>query len=325
MNIFTSLNTFKLLCCLVLVLIGYNTQAQTVHLVPNPNGYTTYPGSPNEDFPVNYDGNLIFGVYSSQFITQLAKYNGDTVTVINNPPLCQLNLYHDVTYPQTIIFNGKLYFTVVKNDNEYLLAQYDNDSVTLVTAPKGYTFHPEGSFTVYKGKLYMEYANDSTLHYQLAAFDGNSISIIPNPGQIGDIVSPAPFVIYKDKLYFYYSTHGQYNYPQLASYDGTNITAIPNPPGIDIAAGKLIVYHDNLYFQGDSLSKGSNLMKYDGTSIEVLQNPGNGSIGDLSASNSYYFPWTPFIDSVHNQLCFQYTDYDSLKTHLASYNIMILQ
>lgn len=320
MSIFHRLTTFKLLYCLAFVLTCYTVHSQTVHHIPNPAGYTIYQGSPKQDFPINYDGNLIFGIVSSQFVTQLAKYNGDTVAVIANSPFNQLFLRQDVTYPQAVIFNDKLYFTV-QNDTTHAnkLAQYDNDSITLIAAPKGYTFHPEGSFTIYDGKLYMEYTNDTTLQYYLAAFDGTSISIIPNPSQMGNIVSPAPFVIYKNKLFLYYSTHGQYQYPQLASYDGTSITPIPNPSGIDIAAGNLIVYHDNLYFQGDSLFKGSNLMKYNGTSIEVLPRPDNGSIGDLSANNTYYFPWTPFIDSVHNQLCFQYTD-ASQKVHLASYN-----
>ena len=126
-----------------------------------------------------------------------------------------------------------------------------------------------GSPIVYGSNLYFSYINSSGI-YQLAKYDGTTLSLIAIPGaDYGFRGSP---IVYGSNLYFsYLNSSGIY---QLAKYDGTNLSLIANLSVTDQGfTGYPIIYGSNLYFQYQNSAGKNQLAKYDGTNLSLIANP----------------------------------------------------
>ena len=160
---------------------------------------------------------------------------------------------------------------------------------------------------VFNGKLYFIYLAQGGVQ-KLASFDGNSITLYPNPdaatsGVIGS------FRILNNQLYLAYQNISVVT--QLARFNGTGITLIPNPD--NSANGYFnnysVVFGNKLISRYVSAAGPKKLAVFDGSQWSVLPNPDNTTRGvqpifPIVYKSKLYFTYY----STSNQ--YQYLQYD---------------
>jgi hypothetical protein len=134
---------------------------------------------------------------------------------------------------------------------------------------------------VYNNKLYFEYKGDT--YIQLAAYDGNTISLIPDPPGFYNAATDPFMTIFNGNLYLLYDAKTGSGTVQLAQYNGTTLQMIPNPDtstlGINLQA-KPIIFNSKLYFfYNNAITGAYQLANYDGTNINLIPNPDSSVLG----------------------------------------------
>jgi gliding motility-associated-like protein len=273
-------------------------------LIANPDAGSVGINNPS---PILYNGNLYFQYINQNHVFQLAQFDGTTIKLIPNPDATS---NPSSGYSGTpCIYNNKLCISYLNKAGVYQLAVFDGTAVSLVPNPDATTIANSGyqvfNYTpvVYNNKLYIDYLNASGT-YQLAQYDGSSLTLIPNPDSSpnGAYYNKTP-IVYNNKIYFQYINAS--NIIQLASYDGNVIKLIPNPDAgytyfnIDFPFCP-IIYNSNLYFEYTNTSGVNQLADYDGNVIKLVPNPDNSIYGydggDILFNNKIYSIYTNASD-----------------------------
>jgi hypothetical protein len=248
-----------------------NLQAQTISVVPNPN----QPG--------------IFAWTGSGALSGVTG----TPTSFNNSLVME--------------YNGGVTSNLSQITQQLAVYKW-GDSLRLIPNPDaGQGVYFQASKIEFNGKLFFIYLSTGGVQ-KLASFDGNSITLYPNPdaatsGVIGS------FRILNSNLYLAYQNASVVT--QLARFNGTGITLIPNP---DNSA--------NGYFNNFSMVFGNKLVSryvtaagprqlavFDGSQWTVLPNPDNTTRGvqpifPIVYQNKLYFTY------LSNTNQYQYLQYD---------------
>jgi hypothetical protein len=160
-----------------------------------------------------------------------------------------------------------------------------NQTITLISnpskAPYKYSYWGfNGTSVVYKNNLFIQYCFGPNI-FQLAQFDGEKLTLIPNPDKITDHFDggPGALFIFKNELYWQYA-NATCNY-QFIKYDGNSYIIYPNPDEICSSmysgVGGSIVEYDNYlffpYINCQANNAHSQLAKFDGTAIKLFSNP----------------------------------------------------
>jgi hypothetical protein len=304
-----------LFCIVLLCLSHLNIVAQVIRLVPNVGGIVANQGYYAD--PIVYNNLLYFQYVNSAGVYQLGKYDGISITLIPNPDSSKTGYEGN-----NIIYNNKLYFQYTNTKGVSQLGQYDGTSIKLIPNPDSSTVGYDGTnyqdtaYILYGNKLYFQYTNVIGIN-QLAQYDGNKITLIPNLNSTDPGYNGWP-IIYNGILYFQYLTGlgGQ----ELAQFDGTTMTSrgadfegwpivygnklfFPSASKIPMVGIQLmmdngtvdsiispdksfgafqypVIYNDDLYY----MSGIGNLAQYNGDSISVIQNPTNS--GGLTISET---------------------------------------
>ncbi len=232
-----------------------------------------------------YKNNLYNAYTDKNGHTQLAKYNGTDVSLVNlQDTTNQFNTF----YGDLNVYNNIMYFVIEKN-NRTNLAKYDGNSVTIINNPDS------GGGIYYKllpfnNEICFLYNSSSSYSTQFAKYDGNKVSIIPDPLGYGWYYTKwyKP-TVFNNALYLLYGSGGNF----LAKYDGKKITVLNNPDStggyIDLLSPT--VWHNKLYCSYevyDSMYNPSGyIAEYDGSTIKLLNNPDNGwGFGFVSVSSN---------------------------------------
>lgn len=158
-----------------------------------------------------YKNKLYFQYSNTHGVLQLASYDGNNFNFISNPSNPNL----DSISPVSIIYNNDLCYQYESSPGIYQLAQFNGNTIKLIKNPdKGPGFFgyigqvPEFGLTpiIWNNKLYINYKNKQH-HHQLGQFDGNSLTLIPNPDFNHDTTNgyTGSPIIYKNQLYFQYT------------------------------------------------------------------------------------------------------------------------
>jgi gliding motility-associated-like protein len=282
--------------------------AQTIQLVSNPDAGST-DASGNSS--VIYNGNLYIKYQNAAGRVQLAMLNGNALTLIPNPDAGSgINIFDNQATNPFVIYNGNLYFQYEDIAGRFRLAKYNGVSVTLVLNPVGVPGDVGGggdpNFVLYNGNLYFQYYKlAGGGKYQLAQYNGATITLIPNPDGAAGVSTgyQANPILYNNNLYFQYQDASGTG--RLAQYDGVSVTLVANP---DVASGGVqgfdasgvntpVIYNNNLYVNYLNASGIYQLGKFDGTTLSLVPNP------DASTGGTY-FDQTPIV--YNNKLYFQY-------------------
>ncbi len=340
----------SLILTLFIIAITSELQAQSITLIPNPDGNRGLKG-----FFITYNNNLYFKYQQSAYV--LGQYNGSTGdSLITNP---DASAYGYNGFP--IIYNNSFYYTYLGSTNKYQLVKYDGTTQTLYPNPDlgsgfiddptlfnnhllfryqsvsgdeiaefdGSTTHlvpnptsgaVDGDFIIYNNNLYVQYNNSTTdslgqfhLKYQMAVYDGTNLKLINNPDSGFGYYYLSGEIVFQNNLYINYeNASGKY---QMAKYDGISLSLIPNP---DAGAGLgdstvFILYNNNLYFNYENAAGKLQLAKYDGNAITLIANPdlGNGFIGyPIVYDGNLYFQYQS------NSYVFQLAKFDGTSVTL---------
>ena len=246
-----------------------NISPPAVSSVPNLSssdlGYTAYP--------IIYNSNLYFQYCNSSNKYQVAKYDGNSITLISN-----ISSSDSGMIGQPVFYNNNLYFAYQNNSGKRYLAMYNGTTLSLISNTSSSDYGISGTPFVYNNNLYYPYQN-ATGNNQLAKYNGSNVTLISNQNNtdIGCNWSP---IIYNNKLFFGYNKSKKY-VGYLANYDGTNLNLINDPTAILDSnvygfVANLIVYNQALYFRyyqhnwGNKPALNEMLAKYDGSSISLL-------------------------------------------------------
>ena len=242
--------------------------------------------------PIIYKGNLYFQYQSFSYsgpggpgiiyqAYQLAKFDGNGITLINNPD----NGPGIVGNP--IIYKGKLCFQYQNANLSYQLAVYNDTSISLIP---NINFSDQGmdsysSPFILNGNLYFGYVNGyfGSKVSSLGKFDGNNLSLLAIPSGYEYNGNP---ILYKNDIYVSLNSGNNYN---LTKFDGLNFTIYPNNNfGGYIPFGASCVFNDTLYYFCNS--SGYPLAKFDSTNISqvTLQGSQNG-FQLFQYNNNLYF------------------------------------
>jgi len=185
------------------------------------------------------------------------------------------------------------------------------DSLQLIPNPDGgQGVYFQSVQLIFDNKLFFIY-NDVTGKQRLASFDGNSITLYPNPDASlsGYIGSPR---ILNNNLYVAYQNVS--GVTQFGRFNGAGITLIPNPDNSTIGFfnNYSAVFNNKLVSRYVTAAGPRQLATFDGTQWTVLPNPDNTANRGVQAlfpvlyNNKLYFTYY----SATNQ--YQYLQYDGV-------------
>lgn len=250
--------------------------------------------------PIIYNNFLYYRyeVLGRSNYSQLAKCNGDSITLIPNLDPAHGG-FTSSGISNATVHNNFLYFQYALGDrfmSKYCLAKYNGTTLSLCNNLDTNDMGVLGLFVPYRNQLYFAYrkANGGN---QLAKYDGISITLIPNPDNNYGIAGYP--IVFNDELYFCY--HGTGNAIQLAKYDGMRITLIPNPNGITNVGVDPIIFNNQLYFRCLTTANNWGLAKYDGSTIQIIYTHpsyyGFAGKGTIYKNHLYY----PFLNNLDNR------------------------
>lgn len=206
---------------------------------------------------------------TTYFNYSLAKYDGNAVTLINNPSTADFGFTRGL-----FTFNNNIYGQYINASSKYQLAKYDGTSLSLINNISNLDFGVTVFSTAYNGNLYTDYTN-SNGKSQLAMLAGNSFNLINNPSTLdAGIKMFSLSVVFNNNLYCQYKNSN--NKIQLCSYNGNSISLISNPSSLDSGVINAATYNGNLYFSYYNSNNKNLLAKYDGNTISFLTNPDAG-------------------------------------------------
>ncbi len=251
-------------------------------LIPNPDNSAT--GFYN-DFSVVFDNKICSRYVTAAGPKQLATYNGTSWTLIPNPDNTPTHGFQP-TFPTN--FNNKLYWVYYGNSNQYQYAIYDGvNNPTLIANPQDGSSNNGGIAglpIIYDDTLFFQYYNTANV-LQLGKCGDTAVSLVPNPDNTSYGFWNTP-IVYNNNLYIFYlpadGTHHLAEY-QTAS---NSLKVYPNPDGGVGYWDQPIVYANNLYFMYYNAQSLFQLGYFNGTAINLIDNPG-GIYNGASGNNGY--------------------------------------
>jgi len=210
------------------------------------------------------------------------------------------------------VYRGHLYM-VLSNDDEASrqLYRYNGSGFSLIPLPEGYRLGDQHQFEVFQDKLYM-FLNDGT-NFDLFNYDGTFTRVdIPFPDWFA--LERDQLIVFQDKLYFsLLRSSGELSW---CSYDGYGHFSLIAP--LEGASGYFLdreVYHGKMYvFNFNERTYASSLLKFDGTSFEVVALPDEDLVLNFSADMAVYddklfIPFTTDGDPSRGLLAFDGTSF----------------
>lgn len=200
------------------------------------------------------------------------------------------NLTYKYRYLAVFIF----FFSLMGNYNVSGQAK-----LSLIPSPtKSGHFSPDEAIK-FNNKVYFVYGDSGS--NRLVEFDGTNYRKIPNPTSGFGILQRGlrglkymnakskSIIVYNNKLYFMYAESMFTPTPQIAEFDGQSIKLIPNPAGyIPSNFATFTILGGNLYTFFASTSQSSSmitdirLVKFDGNSFKIFDNPAGENISDAT-------------------------------------------
>lgn len=283
-------------------LAKYDGNTNTLTVIPNAS--TSDVGYIDKPIAI---GNILYFRYEStsgQFYRQLAKYDGTTLTVIPNVSATDYG-YNDeyMTKLDPVAIGTNLYFRYKNAVGKYLLAKYDGINLTVIPNASTADLGCNDFFTSVGSTFYCQYRNGAS-KFQLAKYDGSNLTLVANPSTTAEGYRDRPYV-FGNNLYFrYINDLGKY---QLAKYDGSSLSLAPNayPNDLGYSSEKMIVIGNNAYFgyTGDLNVGGStNLAKYNGNALLVLQNPSPITPPSITPG----FDWSSPLNAIGNTVYYKH-------------------
>ena len=159
-----------------------------------------------------------------------------------------------------VVYEEDLYFSALDRESElWKILSYDGSSVSLVKKYAGGSIESMG--TVYDGALYYV-ANDGETGDEIWSYDGSSVSQLKdlNPGSGSSY--PGPLTVYDDMLYFL-AADGET--AGLWKYNGSTVSMVTDAS----LTGFLTVYDGALYFPRNNGKSGTELYRYDGSTVSL--------------------------------------------------------
>jgi len=269
-------------------LAEYN--GDTVKLISGPNKFEF------DGWVTMYKKKMYFPViYSNSFgfTSQLANFDGNKINLISNLPG-----YNNVGIPFVVIQN-KLNTPINKGSFPNVLGLFDSNAwstidFTGIPMSLGIRNVP----VEFNNKTYFRFGSD--VDAKLAVFDGSKVKLLLHP-VIGDgIYTSQEMLIFKDNLIFNYKTI--YNNPsiyQLGTLKNDSVILISNPEtgsGPQGPRGPFnpIIFRNEYYFAYSNKQDVTQLAKYDGNKIVLIDNPintkeySNESRGPIIFQNGLY-------------------------------------
>jgi len=266
----------------------------TIQIIANPDSMPGYPGQLwGYPYPIVYNNNLYFqyqtrvGTYSypvsTPSIYKLAKFDGNKITLINNPDSGSGYASNGVP----IVWNGSLYFQYINAAGNWQVAKYNDSDTTISLIPNinttdqgAYPFEP----VIFNGNLYFNYWGSNSSG--ICKYDGNSNTLIPDSNKYSIVSIDYPKIIYKNNLYLPSVNNDSGRY-YLTKFDGSKLSIIPTKGKYGEYSNNAIVYNDTLFFSDGyyNSSKSYTLSRFDGTNITQVNYPGN----DTGSSAAYQF------------------------------------
>jgi len=265
---------------------------------------------------VVYNNKLYFGADDGTSGMELWVYDGtNTPTMVADirPGICWG--WPCSSWPgRKIVYNNKLYFVANEGTHGAELWVYDGTNTPTMVADikQGSDGSYPEHMAVYNNKLYFS-ADDGTHGRELWVYDSTNADIAPTLTMVADIAqglgssSPSDLTVYNNKLCFRATdayANGDINKPntELWVYDDTvhddgTVTAPTmvadvwwgSPGGLArhknygraiVKDSSMVVYNNKLYFGASDGSKGHELHAYDGTTISIIHDVVDGTIGD---------------------------------------------
>jgi hypothetical protein len=251
-------------------------------IIPHLNGME-YAG-----YPIVYGGYLYLKYESiPYFDSYLVRWDGSTLTFINNPPGFGNRGYRG--YP--IIYQGNLILGFDDNSSYTYLMKY-NGSVFTSYALIGYEYDVRTA-VVMGNTLYARYEQNGPNGIGgLVKFNGTALTLVPNPPNqtaMGCGLNPSPIFELGGAINMRYRDNsGLY---MLGKYDGTTLTMVPSPVGdsyIDDFANTddPYLFQNKAYLRFQNASGAYYLAEYNGSALTQVTSPvasqgnGIGYLGD---------------------------------------------
>lgn len=172
------------------------TDGNTCTTIPKTNLMQSFHPYPFGHEPFIYNNGL-FWACGTAMGYQWVQYKNGQLTLISNPTT-GVGVEHQ--FGNTAIFNDKLYFRYVDDQNKYRLAQLDGTTITLIPSALGSpaAFGGANNYpTVFHNGLYV--LGVAPFPMTLGKFDGQQITGIQNSQQL--IVMPGSPIVFNNNLY----------------------------------------------------------------------------------------------------------------------------
>ena len=209
---------------------------------------------------------------------ELWKYDGSTAVMVMDIWDGTASAFGPESYLTE--FNSEVYFAADDGINGTELWKYDGDTAIMVVDinPTGYG-NPE-HLTVVGTNLYFA-ADDGTHGKELWKYDGETAKMVQDI-QLGFGGSDlSRLIAFQSELYF--AANDGINSLTLWKSDGDTARAVADDPSDFFNPDFMTVFQNKLYFTVSTSAFGSDLVSYDGTTIEHLDL--NAGTGASAASN----------------------------------------
>ena len=237
-----------------------STTARVTDIASGSNSGLTY-----NSILVEYNGKLYFEGYESTYGAELYSYDGTNVTRISD-----IYTGSNSSYAKMLtVFNDTLFF--VSTNNTYGYEWYSYDGTNIVRRTDIRTGGSDGVYPwiqhakVYKDKIYFA-GYDNTKGIEFFSYDAtNGAQIVSDLYSGSGSSYPSYFMIFDNKLYF----KGGYN---------TNASSKSVPDVGSDAAGS----------SGSSMSHNDDVLKFDGTTVSVVDMGNDAKYINLFGESAIY-------------------------------------
>lgn len=239
-------------------------------------------------YPVIYNSKLNYIYRNSSNLRQLASFDGTTQTIYSNPDSSTNGFVYTLA-----AFNGEQFFGYINQSGNIVLAKFNGTSISLIDNANStdWGIYSQNACVVNNVLIFLYQTSDSKVHF--AKYDGSSITVVPNLASNDDIIF-SNLIAYNGAVYARYK-NGTTNKFHLAKYDGTTLTMLPNITSSDNGyIDSPFVYNNKLYIRYVNSTSSANLVRTDGTVLEILPIKYLGGYGTISnyaleiAGNVYF-------------------------------------